>query len=1050
MTSTIETVFEPDGVPGVVHYRAVDASGVAIPGERVAVIAVTHGNEPAGIPVLERLAREVHTELVAGELLCVRSNLEASAQNLRHTPDGRDLNRLWDPANLARIARTPPERLCYEERRAGELAPLLLEATAVLDLHSTSRPAAPFLVFRDDQRHAQMARKLGVAHLVTGLHENAILSGGACANVGLGPGKHGDRLGLTFEAGQHTDPGNGERAFLVVWRLLHDLGVWRSVPPPSDVVSEVFEVTDRFVQTEGEPWRFVGYAGGEPGGGRRGPMRQLHSFEQVEADEVLLRRGQHDVVRAQFPFTMLMPAPTTPAGTDLYYITEPRHGGLTQGQARSDAEARSEALAIERMLDLLADDDFVTGTSWVAFDTRRLFDLCGSVIGRNLRLPPGHPHRRLLVMGRGDAPTDDDSHRRDTVRYRRAMQLAMREGIPLERIQLLRGASLSWLDALTSPGMVELFAQRRANVGSEHDVRMRISLRQPHTASMLVAGDLGLALATGDTRHVRVALLVEAATVEPDGPGVRVRVMRTGLVSSRHEVLVSAKRLIDALRDEHDYDVKNGALRDARAVKDLLAPDGALRSVPDPETLASLRHALYRVQLGLWCDQLRHELKEPVVLSDEAALGRWLASTMAATGILDADGLHALAVRRRGDGWVADPEAVASLEARLHNQEQVVPGVLFGPSSAHTPRQPLMARDVSADDLERWVGWKRFVRGVRSVPDTRGKDFDLAFSGADIRERLCRWYREAAEHARNGSAEVLVVLAGDGLSPHRDLIEGIDPLVEAPDVYVAHDALLREPRLHYLRIQHAQGTYLSWMKDFVRTLGERPADSRPVGLQWEVEHGDTVSIVLVATRQQPSALVGHGVLEGWEIERCAVVVSDLKSTGEDYEIGLFTEPMDAAASNQELLAFGRAHCSGLMAQAGARVTTEGGAPDVREVEEVVVSQIARWIERVRVWSHTSRTVPEDLVERARWVGHRLGLADPELARGLAVEMQGDRDPTEAAWMLWEGVTPWPGRGSPSGPDHGGAFGPGGPGGTGGTIARERRPSARESTGSRQA
>lgn len=1027
MTPIVETLPEPDGVVGAVRYRAVDEHGAPIPGPTVAVIAVMHGNEPVGLGVHDRIAQEVTKELIAGEVLCVKANLEAARLDQRHTEDGRDMNRLWDPENLVRIRRTDPAQLCYEERRVHEVAPLLLQADAVLDLHSTSRPSAPFLVFRDDQRHAQLARRMGVAHLVTGLHENAILSGGAGANVGLGPGEHGPRVGLTFEAGQHTDPGNAERAFRVAWRLFHEMGVWKSDPPPSRCVPEVYEVTDRFVQTSGTPWRFVGYAGGEPGGGRRGPLRQLHSFERVEADEVLLKRGAHDVVRAQFPFTMLMPAPTTPAGTDLYYITEPRHGGLTQGSARSDEEARAEALAIERMLDLLADDDFVTGTSWVAFDSRRLFDLCASVVGRNLRLPEGHPHRRLLVMGRGDAPTDDDSHRRDTVRYRRAMQLAMREGIPVERVQLLRGASLSWLDALTSPAMAQLLGERRERLGHDDgDVRMRISLRQPHTASMLVAGDIGLALTTGDTRHVRVALLVEAATVEPDGPGVRVRVMRTGLVSARPEVLLAAKRLIDALQNEHAYDVTHGALRDAPAVQALLCPDGSLRSVPDPEALAGLRSALYRVQLGLWCDQLRYELKEPVPLPDEASLGRWLADTMATTGILDADGLHALAVRRRGSGWVADPAAVASLENRLRQNEADMPQVLFGPTVTNTPRQPFRASDVTADDLERWVGWKRFVRGVRSVPDTRGMDFDIAFSGADIRRRLCHWYGDALRLARQEGQEVLVVLAGDGLSPDRDVRPSGDatPLAArrrgdmserwpGDDVYAAHDALLREPGLHYLRIQHAQGTYLSWMKDFVRALGERPAHGRPVALQWEVEHGDTVSIVLLATRDEPASLEGHGTLEGWNVVRCAVVLSDLNASGEDYEIGLFTQSGASTGSNQELLAFGRAHCSGLLAQKGARVACDAGMPDIEAVETVVVAQIARWIQRVRRWRRRSSTVPDDLQERARWVAHRLGLADRQLARALAMEMAHDRDPMESAWAVWAGVGPWPG--APAGP-----------------------------------
>ena len=86
-------------------------------------------------------------------------------------------------------------------------------------------------MFRDDQRHAAIAARLGVENLITGLHENDILSGGVTANVGLRPGEMGPRLGFTFEAGQHSDAGNAERAFGVAERLLVELGPIRGATP---------------------------------------------------------------------------------------------------------------------------------------------------------------------------------------------------------------------------------------------------------------------------------------------------------------------------------------------------------------------------------------------------------------------------------------------------------------------------------------------------------------------------------------------------------------------------------------------------------------------------------------------------------------------------------------------------------------------------------------------------------------------------------------------------------------------------------------------------
>jgi hypothetical protein len=338
---------------------------------------------------------------------------------------------------------------------------------------------------------------------------------------------------------------------------------------------------------------------------------------------------------------------------------------------------------------------------------------------------------------------------------------------------------------------------------------------------------------------------------------------------------------------------------------------------------------------------------------------------------------------------------------------------MFGPSPPPSPPQPLFAADVTADDLERWVSWRRFVRGVQSVPDTRGKDLDLAFSGGDIRDILVRWFDSARALAARCPGEVMVVVAGDGMNPTRDRID------DAFALYRAHRAVVLDPNVRYLRIQHAQGTHLSWMKDLVDSLHRRPADGHPVGLQFEVEHGATVNVVLVLERA-PLTIdrTGHGVdgslpwtLDGWDVASCAVVLSDLESSGtEDYKVGLFTERVPGRADrlNQELLHFGRAHCEGLLAQAGAKVQAERGPIAPSDVEQALVAQIARWIERVRVWRGTSQTTPRDITARGRWVASRLGLADARLARALAREMEREGSPDEAALRLWQSVQPWPG------------------------------------------
>lgn len=1004
MLSSLRVTRPVQGVEGTALFEAL-REGRPAPGPRVAIIGWMHGNEPVGARALDVLEGTLAEELVGGSVLAVRANLEAARLNLRHTPGGRDLNRLWDQDTLEGLAARPTDALCYEERRALELAPLLLSCDAVIDLHSTSRPSTPFLLFRDDQRHAAIARRLGVANLVTGMHENAVVEGGLGCNVGLVAGERSERLGFTFEAGQHTAEGNTERAVEVVIRILHALGVWRTAPPPPGPPGEVYEVLDRFVQAEegAEPWRFVGYEGGPVGSGRRGPLRRLHSFEEVQADEIIAQQGPDRVVRAQTPFIMLMPAPDTAPGTDLYFVAQPRHGGLSSGETRTADEARREAVAIERMLDLVDDDDFVRGVTWLSFDARQVLDRCAEVVGRTLRLPPDHPHRRITILGRGDLGEEEEELRAGQ-RYREVMRRAVAEGVPITRIQLLRGALLAWLDVLTSRGMRELIRRREAAHPDAEGIRLLLSVQQPHTVSLLVAGDLDLALQTGDARHVRVGVLIEAASVEPvTGPAARegrgrprVRVARLGLISSRVEILTAAQKLLRSLAREHRDLLAHGALQLDEPARSLVLETGELEARDDPQAMAGLRRALVRLQLGQWCEALRHEGLEDQVLEDGEMVSRWMASLMTSAGILDGAALEELVLERIPGAWRVRGDRVAALaDALSEGEDGALPRRRARPRPL--PPVPMLARDVDADDLQRWFGWKRWVRLGQTIPGTRGKDVDLALVDTEVRARFVRWYRQARERAANAPGDVLVVIAGDGSNPRRDDWE----------LTRAHRALVLDPNVHYVRIQHAAGTHLAWMRDLVEALRDRPAGPGSVSIQWETEHGATVSVVLLAVRR-PGMQAEVGSLEGWSVERCAVVLSDLEhSSGRDYKVALLTEPLGDEGPNAELVHFGRQHCQNLLQQARWRV--QGPAPvDCEAIEGAVVAQLARWIERARDGG-ASASMPDEPLERRRGLARRLGIADERLASALVDQMGGEGPVEDVARALWEGVAPWPGR-----------------------------------------
>jgi hypothetical protein len=951
----------------------------------VAVVAHTHGNEPVGALVFERLEPMLPDQLKAGELLLVYSNLEAMRAGRRHTADGTDINRLWDTDTLDVLAAMPDEERCYEHRRALELAPVLLTCEAILDLHSASQPAPPFLVARDDQRHADLVRLLGVERVVTGLHEEGVLGGGVCPDVGMLLGEGGDRVGLTFEAGQHSDPENRKRAFNVVVRFLDAYGLWRTPLPTMLVVPQVFEVIDVFRQApEGaEPYVFPGWTPGN-GGGTLASGRPLASFERVEADEVLLRRGDHTVVRAPSPFTMLLPTPTADPGTDLYYVALERESERRE-VSLTDATAGVEAHAIERMLDRLADDQLARGATWTSFHGRQVLDIAADVCLHTLRLPPGHPHRRLAIVGRGDWG-GGTSEARAGRRYRRAFRMAIAGGVQIDRYQLLSGATLSWLDALTSEGMGHLLdartAARRRDGLVGTGIRMFLSAERPSAVALIVAGDIDRALAGDERGQVRVGIIIEAPVVEADGPRARVRTRRFGLFSGRTAFLRTAKALLERLEAEHSGLVRHPPLADDPVVHDMLGPGDALVPPSDLRPLRALGVALQDLQLRLWRDALRYEV-EPISFPTPAERGRWLARLMTRTGVLDHDAVS---------GWLIGPDGRVD-PGRLDRPDCLVRSA---PRQRRTRiRPPILAAEVDKDTLPRWANWQRFIHGRQVVPDTRGEDIDLVLDAAAIQGKLIDWLREARELAARSPGRVQIVMAGDGLRPGASGTR--DPLVRA------HLDVLLDPNLRYLRIQHANGSYLRWLKGLVSTLRKRPVGPAPAGIRFETGHGSSMNVVLLAVCD--GDVPDDWTLDGWRIERCAALVSSIGGSSDTRRVGVFTEPLPGPEQrvNPELLQFGRAHCQALLDQGGAPMI-DG---DAELAELLFVQRLAGWVERARDLNDTPFPVPETFDERASWLQARLGLADRSLVRALVREMDRHEPALPVARALWDIVVPWP-------------------------------------------
>lgn len=969
-SSTVQAV---EVSAGVTRYRVLDSAGNEVQGPSVAIVALTHGNEPVGDLVLERLSPVVEHELRCGTLLLVRTNLEAARLGIRHTASGTDINRLWDAASLERIRGKDPDTLCYEERRVLELAPILVDVDAILDLHSASQPSPPFLVVRDDHRHSRLIAELGVELVITGLHEEAILGGGVTPDVGLQLGVAHSRIGVTFEAGQHSDPGNRKRALEVVVRFLSAMGVWRNAPPKTDVIPRVFEVQDAFRQAPFGAAQYF-FPGHVDGSNTLTSGKPLASFETVSAGELLLQRQTGQTVRAPTAFTMVLPTPTADPNTDLFYMALERRGGPDWSVARSDTDAQREALAIESMLDALDDDEIGRGTTWAAFHGRQVMDLAAELVMRVTRLPIGHPHRVITIVGRGEA-TDDPSELRIGRRYRRAVRHAMASGVRVNRYQLLQGASIRWLEMLTGPGMVDILDHRkgvRQKAGLQGTgVKLFLAADRPGNVAMLVAGDLSLVKPQQVSRDVRVAFVVEAPKLELDHGRVSVRTSRIGMVSGRPAFRRLAGALISNLSKQHRALVRQAPLVDHEAVLELLGPEDAIVPPTDPEHMASLRLALKELHIRLWEEQLEHL---PKVETDNAdSIDDWIQLVMRRSTIWDEAMLRRMALGESPTAFLDDQNRSLRID-----DSRIAP--------------PIHAREVDADSLPRWVGWRRFMASRRRIPELRGEDVDLFVTAEAVAERFSRWLTRARSRAAERPGRVQVIIVGDGLRPGES-VSHVGPLL-------AHDALLLDKNLRYLRIQHARGSYLRWLKGVVERLEARGPDGAPARLFLEGESSAAVNVILVAEWDSPETPTSD--LEGWQITHCAVMLSGLGGTGMS-RVGLSTQTGPFRAPSAELVEFGRAHVERLL-RAHPREDRLAGWLSSRQD---ILGVLAGWVDQARRVASTSGRPPEDAGEKRVWLQSRLGLSDPMIIEHLLNHVDSSVGADEVARNIWNNTRGWP-------------------------------------------
>jgi succinylglutamate desuccinylase len=172
-----------------------------------------HGDEPCGALAIHRLAGDFESRALTpaeGTLFLIHANPVATSLGRRHTPEGEDLNRLW---NFEFLDTLRQEAWGYEHHRVLELKEILGDLDIFLDLHSAKTATPAFGVSNGEANIDEVAAQTGISFLVQSWY-------GLADKVIIGFLKLAGVPALSVECGAHSDPEIAEKAYRIALSFL--------------------------------------------------------------------------------------------------------------------------------------------------------------------------------------------------------------------------------------------------------------------------------------------------------------------------------------------------------------------------------------------------------------------------------------------------------------------------------------------------------------------------------------------------------------------------------------------------------------------------------------------------------------------------------------------------------------------------------------------------------------------------------------------------------------------------------------------------------------
>jgi succinylglutamate desuccinylase len=292
------------GNTGIDYVHRIDSGR---PGPNIHINALTHGNEFCGMTALTWMFDQ-KVKPTRGMLTLSFANVAAyesfdATRPLDSRFVDRDFNRVWSAAIL------DGDDKSVEVRRARELRPAFIAADALLDIHSTTFPVAPMLVFKLIERSKKLAAAIRepLVHITTtgGHHQ-----GGTMFEYGpLGdPAAHNE--GLLVECGQHFARRSGHVAIQTTLRFLRHYDVIdrdfaaAHLDPPLPGEPVVYDVT-RVIMVKTDEARFV---------------KPVQGFEEFSQGELIAIDGTEEIRAPYDRCAIVMPKAQLVKGREMFTL----------------------------------------------------------------------------------------------------------------------------------------------------------------------------------------------------------------------------------------------------------------------------------------------------------------------------------------------------------------------------------------------------------------------------------------------------------------------------------------------------------------------------------------------------------------------------------------------------------------------------------------------------------------------------------------------------------------------------------------------------------